>query len=108
MTDNTAEDFFYTLCSESVFEKLHLKTCKNFLGVNRRSTNLAVIGETGHYPLMFDIVVTMLKYYKRLCYSDLLLVNAFRETSVAHERNKLPWIGCVKTISTFLNADIFS
>ena len=65
MTDNTAEDFFYKLCSESVFEKLHLKACEIFLGVNRRSTNLAVIGETGRYPLMFDIVFNMLKYLQK-------------------------------------------
>ena len=89
-------------------KKIHLKACKNFLGVNRRSTNLAVIRETGRYPFMFDIVFNMLKYYKRLCYSDdILLVNAFRESSVAHQENKLSWIGCVKTISTFFEYRYF-
>ena len=67
-----------------------------------------MVGETGRYPLIFDIVFNMLKYYKKLCYSnDILLVNEFRESSVAHEENKLSWIGCIKTISTFLNTDIF-
>ena len=89
-------------------ENYTLKPVKKFLGVNRMSTNLAVVGETGRYPLMFDIVFNMLKYYKKLCYSnDILLVNEFRESSVAHEENKLSWIGCIKTISTFLNTDIF-
>ena len=45
-----------------------------FCGINRRAINLAVVGETGRYPFMFDIVVNMFKYYKRLCTSgDILL-----------------------------------
>ena len=59
-------------------KKIHLKAGNNFFGINRRATNLAVVGETGRYPFMFDFVVNMLKYYKRLCTSDdILLRNAF-------------------------------
>ena len=60
MADNTGEDFFYKLCSKSFL--IHLKACKSFLGVNRRSTNFTVIGGTGRYPLIFDIVVNMFIY----------------------------------------------
>ena len=63
MTDNTGEEFFYKLRSESVFEKLHLKACKIFFGVNRRSTNLAVIRETGRYPLMITKNHALLTIY---------------------------------------------
>ena len=90
-------------------KKIHLKACNNLLGINRRGTNLAVVGETGRYPFMFNIVVNMLKYYKRLCTSDdILLRNAYKESSAAHDQDKVSWIGCVKTILKFLDLDIFA
>ena len=70
LNEFSAEDYFFKLCNECVFEKIHLKACKIFWGINRR----AVVGETGLYHFMFDIVVYMLKYYKRLCTSDDILL----------------------------------
>ena len=69
LNECSAENYFFKLCNESVFEKIHLKACNSFWGINRRATNLAVVGETGRYPFMFDIVVNMFKYYKILCTS---------------------------------------
>ena len=41
---------------------------------------MAVIGETGRYPFMFEIILSRLKYYKRLLFSkDVLLTNAYKE-----------------------------
>ena len=57
---------------------------------------------------MFDIVVNVLKYYKRQCISDeTLLRNAYKESSVAHDQDKLSWIGCVQTILKYLDLDVF-
>ena len=68
-----------------------------------------MVGETGLYHFMFDIVVNMLKFYKRLCTSgDILLRNAYTESSAAHDQDKVSWIGCVKTILKFLDLDIFA
>ena len=61
------------------------------------------------YNLVFNIAVNMLKYYKRLCISDdILLRNAYKESSTAHDQHKFSWIGCVKTILKFLDLDIFA
>ena len=80
LNSDKVEDFFFKLCNESILEKIHLKACKNFLIVNRRSTNMAVIGETGRYPFMFEIILSRLKYYRRLLFSkDVLLTNAYKE-----------------------------
>ena len=51
-----------------------LESMPDFCCINRHATNLTVVGETGRYPFMFDIVVNMLKYYKRLCTSDDVLL----------------------------------
>ena len=48
------------------------------LCIKRLSTNLTVIGETGHYPIMFENIIHVLKYYKRMCSSeDVLFMNAY-------------------------------
>ena len=100
---------FFKLCNEPVFEKIHLKACKNFSGINRRATNLAVVGEASCYPFMFDIVVNMLRYDKRLCTSgDILLRKAYKESSAAHDQDIFSWIGCVITILKLLDLDIFT
>ena len=58
---------------------------------------------------MFHIVVNMLKYYKLLCISDdILLWNAYKESSAAHDQDKFSWIGCVNPILEFLDLDIFA
>ena len=38
------------------FEKLHMKWAKYVLGVNCKSTNIAVSAELGCYPLMIEII----------------------------------------------------
>lgn len=47
-------------------EKSHIKFLKYILGVNKRSSNFAVVSELGRYPMYFSIVLAMLKYYYRL------------------------------------------
>ena len=80
-----------------------------FFSINRRATDLSVIVETRRYSFVFEIIVNMLKYYERLCTSDdILLRKAYKESSAAHDQDKVSWIGCVKTILKFLDLDIFA
>ena len=44
--------------------------CKYGLEVNRRSTNLAVIGELGRYPFYLEVLLNMIKYWARLTKLD--------------------------------------
>ena len=47
-------------------ETLHLKLCKSILGLTRKSVNHTSLSGLGRYPLHYDIVKTILKYYYRL------------------------------------------
>ena len=47
-------------------EKLHLKFCKFLLGVHKKSTNLAIQSELGRFPLHFDILKQILRFWHRL------------------------------------------
>ena len=39
---------------------------KYIFGVNRKSSNIAVMSEIGRYPMYFTIILSMLKYCHRL------------------------------------------
>jgi hypothetical protein len=54
-----------------------MKFCKFSLGVGKRSSNLAVIGELGRYPLFIKIIISMFSYLTRLSNSkDIILSEA--------------------------------
>jgi hypothetical protein len=43
-----------------------MQFCKFSLGVGKRSSNLAVIGELGRYPLFIEIITSMFSYLNRI------------------------------------------
>lgn len=48
------------------FENTFMSFSKYILGVRKQTTNAAVRGDLGIYPLFIDIIITMIKYYKRI------------------------------------------
>ena len=59
------------ICFEKKFstshtEQSHVKILKYILGVNRKTTNIAVMSELGRYPIYFSVILAMLKYCHRL------------------------------------------
>ena len=47
----------------SEVEKLFSKFCKHLLGVHKNTTNIAIHGELGTYPLHIDIKIKMVLYF---------------------------------------------
>ena len=47
-------------------EKLHQTFCKYILGVHSKTSNTAVLSELGRFPIYFNIVKALVKYYYRL------------------------------------------
>jgi hypothetical protein len=60
-------------------EKCHLKYCRFLLGVNRRTPILAILGETGRFPLVLEVKRNMVKYWLRIkdLPADSLLYKAY-------------------------------
>ena len=50
----------------NVADKINLRYCKFILGVNSKSSNIAVLSELGRYPIYFNIVLSMISYLHRL------------------------------------------
>lgn len=58
-------------CLENVFkdfvpDKLHIKFGKRLLGVGKRATNNAILGELGRFPLYINILSLMVKSWHRI------------------------------------------
>ena len=73
-----------------------MKICKYALEVSRRSTNLAVIGELGRYPLYLEVLLNMIKYWARLTKLDnCLAVEALKTSKDIHAQNHKSWFSCI-------------
>ena len=59
-------DNFFTLCNDSPIEKINVKLCKYLLGVHKKSTNNAVRGELGRYPILINVLEHSSRYYHRI------------------------------------------
>ncbi len=47
-------------------ERFHIRVCKQILLVHKKATNIAILAELGRFPLYFDILIAIMKYYARL------------------------------------------
>lgn len=104
--DFDPDNFFKSLQCE----KLHLKFSKSILGVHKRSVNFAVLSELGRYPLHYDILKCLIRYWFRLENLDSfpLLKDAYACCKTIHDNNKLSWYSLVKKALDYLNINLES
>ena len=53
-------------CDKSPTEKVHLRFCKYFLGVNSKATNIVCRAELGRFPLKIFIDKLSMNYFNHL------------------------------------------
>lgn len=95
---------YHKFCVDLKPEKVHLKFCRFILGVNRHATNLAVYGELGRYPIMIDVLASMIKYFKRIKTSDnTLLNNAYQASKELAQKGYNSWMQNIYALLKFLN-----
>ena len=56
----------YNKWENSQIEKVHLRFCKLYLGVNRKATNVTCRGELGKFPLLRTIKKNIINYFKHI------------------------------------------
>ena len=84
-----------------------MKFCKFSLGVGKRSSNLAVIGELGRYPLFIEIIISMFSYLTRLSNSkDILLSEALSIWKLLSDQNKKSWYNTILSLLKYLKLDL--
>ena len=90
---------FWNRVEKLPWENLQNKFCTNLLGVSKRSTKCAVMGEVGRFPLIIYIVKSMLKFYQHIKdpkNKRPLLDASYQEDSQLP--NGLSWINNLKSI----------
>lgn len=98
---------FYKFCNEDIIEKLNIKACKYIIGVNKYSTNSAVMSEIGRFPLYFSIFIGMIKYWIRLENStDKLLIQALNMNKEMYKNKKKCWISSIYDLLNFLGISV--
>lgn len=86
-------------------EKLSTKYYKYILGVHKRATNLAVIGDLGRTPYFIDIICGIIKYMRRIEAMDneSLLCQTLQTSKELHNNSKQCWYTGVSFILDELN-----
>ncbi|CAG2220266.1 unnamed protein product [Mytilus edulis] len=99
--------YFEKLCKELQTESIHSKICKFSLGVGKRSTNMAVIGELGRYPLFIEVIVNMFSYLSRLTSTeDQLLSEALLVSKSLSNHSKKSWFNSINSLAKYLDIDL--
>ena len=73
-------------------DRSHFKYLKYILGVNKNSSNLAVLSETGRFPMYFSIILSIIRYLHRLeNRSNALLKEAYCLSKALHNKGIQTW-----------------
>jgi hypothetical protein len=76
----------------------HTKFCKFVLGVRANSSGDAVRGELGSYPILYNIVLNMIKFWLHLVKNNdksSILADAFSLYNQTTNQNSESWVGCI-------------
>ena len=78
--------------AQDPLERVHLSFLKWTMGVNRFTSNTAIWGDTGRYPLAIELSAQVLRYYERLQQMDTNGHPAFARHAFAEQKSlSLPW-----------------
>ena len=81
--------------------------CKFSLGVGKRTTNIAVLGELGRYPLLLEVILNIFRYFKYLLKSeDVLLSKALKVSKSLKALNINSWYGSIESLIQYINIDV--
>ena len=86
----------------NAIENLFNKFCKHILGVHRNTTNLAIQGELGTFPLIIDVKISIVSYYLYLGQlNNHLITYALSENKKMYAENnnrRWSWMSLVEQV----------
>ena len=86
-------------------ENLNQKISRMILGVHKKASRLATLGELGRFPIFIKGLCHVMKYYANICKSEgngSLIGHAIKEMKTAHNPTITSWFSRVEKIKTFL------
>ena len=104
---NKEERVLFNLSKIMKQENVHIKFCKFSLCVGKRTTNIAVLGEMGRYPLLLEVILNIFRYFKYLLkYEDVLLSEALKVSKSLKSLNINSWYGSIESVMQYINIDV--
>ena len=102
------DDFLLeSIYAENIADKSHIRFLKYILGVNKNASNLAVLSETGRYPLYISIVLSIVKYLHGLENGNSeLLHHAYVVSKTLHFQGVQTWYSSAMFILKEMQLDI--
>ena len=98
-----SKDNFSSTCNDSPIERLNVKLCKYILGVHKKSTNNAVRGELGRYPLLINVFEHAVRYYNRISHANsdsLVKLSCFDNEICSNEKS---WISVINRVCSLFS-----
>ena len=93
----------------NIADKSQMKYLKYVLGVNKHTSNIGVLSETGRFPMYFSIILSIVKYLHRLeNTSNILLKEAYCLSKALHNKGIQTWYTSAIYILKLLNVNITS
>ena len=85
-------------------EKINIRLCKYLLGVGKKTTNNAVRGELGRFPLAIRIITQFISYWNRMQEID---YSSLAKTTYMHflTEKRFPWFENIRNMMFFLELD---
>ena len=95
------------LSRSSPYEKLHLRFCKQTLGLSKKSSNFITLAELGRVGLSYNIIESVYNYWQHLLNSDKnsLCFKALCENILLDRRGILSYYTRIKDLCHVLNGD---
>ena len=101
------ERFLFNLSKNMKQENVHIKFGKFSLGVGKRTTNIAVLGELGRYPLLLEVILNIFRYFKYLLKSEgVLLSEALNVSKSLKSLNINSWYVSIESLMQYINIDV--
>ncbi|KAK3104015.1 hypothetical protein FSP39_023694 [Pinctada imbricata] len=94
-------EFIEKWFKKSMIEKVNMSFSKWLLGVHKRTSNLAVMGELGRYPLFIDTIVRTVSYWANLQkrrFKKPLLNDCLKLSENLHNNGSTSWISGINKI----------
>ena len=100
---------FENIYKSNIADKSQTRYLKYILGVNKYSSNLAVLSETGRFPMYFSIILSIVKYLYRLeNFNDGLLNKAHGLAKELHGKGIQTWYTSALYSLDVLNLNFFA
>ena len=92
------------ICDDMPLEKINIRLCKYLLGVGKKTTNNAVRGELGRFPLAIRIITQFIAYWNRMQEID---YSSLAKTTYMHflTEKRFPWFENIRNMMFFLELD---